>query len=276
MALLSFLLGAAYARKFLEARATLAMNQMTSIEQHNREIHENIEYWNRKPLLQRIYADFYREIAARVNPSVPGTIVELGSGMGNIKERLPNCITTDVFPNPWLDAVENAYSLSFRDSSVGHLILFDVWHHLEFPGTALREFYRVLRPEGRLIVFDPAMGLFGRMVFGMFHHEPLALRDRIAWYAPASFSAEAHRYYAAQGNASRIFGGHEFRDRLEDWRVLEIRYFSALSYLASGGLRGPQFYPEALLPVLQGIDRMLSRFPLLASRMLVVLAKGPK
>ncbi len=28
--------------------------------------------------------------------------------------------------------MENAYSLSFADRSVANLILFDVWHHLEF------------------------------------------------------------------------------------------------------------------------------------------------
>jgi SAM-dependent methyltransferase len=193
--------------------------------------------------------------------------------MGSIKESLPDCITTDVFPNPWLDAVENAYALTFKDASVAHLILFDVWHHLEFPGTALREFHRVLKPGGRLIVFDPAMGLFGRIVFGLFHHEPLGLRSPITWEAPDSFIPATHQYYAAQGNASRIFSENTFRGRLQDWHVSEIRYFSGLAYLASGGLRGPQLYPEVLLPVLQGTDRMLSRISLLASRMLVVLEK---
>ena len=196
--------------------------------------------------------------------------------MGTIKECLPDCITTDVFPNPWLDAVENAYALTFEDASVAHLILFDVWHHLEFPGTALREFHRVLKPGGRLIVFDPAMGLFGRIVFGLFHHEPLGLRNPITWEAPDSFAANTHRYYAAQGNASRIFRGDVFRDRLKDWSIFELKCFSGLAYLASGGLRGPQLYPGALLPVLQGLDRILSPIPFLASRMLVVLEKRHK
>ena len=258
-------------RRDREIPDTAPMN--SNIEQHNREIHENLEHWRRKPLLRRIYREFHHEIAARVKPNTPGIIAELGSGMGTIKECLPDCITTDVFPNPWLDAVENAYALTFKDASVGHLILFDVWHHLEFPGTALREFHRVLKPGGRLIVFDPAMGLLGRIVFGLFHHEPLGLRNPITWEAPDLFLAGAHRYYAAQGNASRIFGGEPFRGRLKDWDISEIRYFSGLAYLASGGLRGPQLYPEALLPVLQWTDRMLSRIPSLASRILVVLEK---
>jgi SAM-dependent methyltransferase len=244
-----------------------------SLEQHNVEIHENRRHWERKPLLRKVYSQFGREIAKRVDPTQAGLLVELGSGMGNIKEHLPHCITTDVFPNPWLDRVENAYDLNFPDGAVSHLILFDVWHHLQYPGTALREFYRVLTERGKVIIFDPAMGVLGRFVFGHFHHEPLGLSDEIQWEAPASFSRHCPDYYAAQGNASRIFGSNAFRDRLDSWRVAEVKYFSALAYLGSGGFRGPQLYPMVGLPLLNRADFFLSRFPGLASRMLVVLEK---
>jgi SAM-dependent methyltransferase len=242
------------------------------LEQHNREIHENRRHWERKPLLQRVYSQFYRAIAAHIVPSVPGLIVELGSGMGNVKEHIPQCITTDVFANPWLDRVENAYALSFPDATVGHLILFDVWHHLQYPGTALREFARVLAPNGRIILFEPAMGLIGRFVFGCFHHEPLGLKDPIEWEAPSGSAPAA--YYAAQGNASRVFGTDAFKGRLGDWRIAEVAYFSGLGYVASGGFRGPQLYPAAALPLLNGIDSILSKASSLASRMLVVLERN--
>ena len=132
-----------------------------SLEQHNIEILQNRELWEKKALLRKVYSEFYSEITRRVNPACPGVTVELGSGMGNIKQHIPQCITTDIFPNPWLDGVESAYHLSFDHGEVGHLILFDVWHHLRYPGTALKEFARVLTPEGRIILFEPAMGLIG-------------------------------------------------------------------------------------------------------------------
>ena len=244
-----------------------------SLEQHNIEILENRRFWEKKPLLRKVYSQFYGEIARRLNPAVSGRIVELGSGMGNIKEHIPSCIITDIFPNPWLDRVESAYQLSFDRGEVGHLILFDVWHHLQFPGTALEEFARVLAPGGRIILFEPAMGTIGRFVFGHFHHEPLGMQEVIEWNAPDDFPGNEPGYYAAQGNASRVFGSSDFKDMLRMWRITEVEYFAGIAYLASGGFRGPQLYPEILLPLVNLMDSALSRFPKLASRMLVVMER---
>jgi SAM-dependent methyltransferase len=242
-----------------------------NIEQHNLEILQNKEFWEKKPLLRKVYAHFYREIAREVNSTLPGFVVELGSGIGCIKQFIPEAITSDIFPNPWLDRVESAYQLSFDPGQVSHLILFDVWHHLRYPGTALKEFSRVLVPGGRIIIFEPAMGLIGRTVLGLFHHEPLGLNLEIEWTAPSNFQGQEADYYAAQGNASRIFGTAEFASELDPWRITIRKYYSGLAYVASGGFRGPQLYPERLLALFEKVDEVLSRFPRLASRMLVVL-----
>jgi SAM-dependent methyltransferase len=89
-----------------------------------------------------------------------GEIIELGSGIGNIQEVIPRCVKTDLFPNPWIDRVENEFQLSCADATVSDLILFDVFHHLRYPGTALQEFRRVLKPGDRVPIFDPYMSMF--------------------------------------------------------------------------------------------------------------------
>jgi len=244
------------------------------VEQHNLEIQANAEHWRRKPLLQKIYRDFYREIAGELRSDLPGVTVEIGSGIGNLKTVVPGALATDIFPNPWLDRIENAYAMSFEDGAVANLILFDVWHHLEFPGTALAEFQRVLVPQGRLIIFDPAMGLLGRIVYGLFHHEALALKDEIRWHAPAGFSPDKMSYYAAQGNAHRIFFSGEGASELDGWRTIRRSPFAGIPYVASGGFRGPQLFPGSLLPVMRAVDRVASRVPaLFATRLLVTLEK---
>jgi len=244
------------------------------IGRHNAEIHENLRHWSNKPLLQDIYREFHILEAGELSGSGEGIIVELGSGIGNIRETIPHCVRTDIFPNPWIDRVENAYALSFDDASVSDIILTDVFHHLRYPGAALREFHRVLRPGGRVIMLEPSVSLLGLLAFGPFHSEPLALRRPIEWDPPEDWNPNDIGYFAAQGNAGRIFRGSRYRHLLSDWRLVRTRRLSRISWVAAGGYAGPQLYPDVLYPLMRLLDRACSFFPgLFATRILVTLEK---
>jgi SAM-dependent methyltransferase len=244
------------------------------IDLHQEFIHKNSEHWNRKPLLKILYNDFYRLIAEHLSNLPASQPVELGSGLGNIKEVIPSCLRTDLFPNPWIDQVENAYKLSFDDESISDLILTDVFHHLKHPGKALEEFYRVLRKGGRVIMLEPYISLLGLIVYGAIHREPIGLSRKIEWWAPGGWAAEDIDYYAAQGNATRIFGGNTFRSELKAWQAIKTIRLSALAYAASGGYSGPQLYPRSILLLVKASEKILDLFPFLfATRMLIILEK---
>jgi SAM-dependent methyltransferase len=244
------------------------------IDLHQDLIEKNYEYWNQKPLLRTLYGDFYRLIAKKLSNLPDSKIVELGSGLGNIHEFIPNCLRTDLFPNPWIDQIENAYQLSFADESMSDLILTDVFHHLKYPGTALKEFSRVLRMGGRVILLEPCISALGLLVYGVLHDEPIAVTKKIEWHAPEGWSPEQIDYYAAQGNASRIFLGKRFHHRLGDWKKIETQRLSAIAYAASGGFSKPQLYPTSALPLIRKLEKVLDLFPILfATRLLVTLEK---
>ena len=248
--------------------------QMEPVDQHNCEIQRNLEHWRRKPVLSRIYRTFHELIARNLAIQSSGLTVEIGSGIGNIKEVIPHCVRTDLFPNPWIDCVQNAYCLSWADGSVANLILFDVFHHLRYPGTALEEFHRVLMPGGRVIIFDPCVSILGLFVYGHLHHEPLGLKDAIQWIPRGEWSPRDVDYYAAQGNATRVFLRGEFDPGLSAWTVVTRRRFSAISYATSGGYSRPQMYPASAFPIMRLVDRMCDLIPwLFATRLLVVIEK---
>jgi SAM-dependent methyltransferase len=240
-----------------------------SLTQHQVEIQRNREAWQRKPLLREIYAGFYRRILARIDPALPGRVVEIGSGVGNLKTHLPSAIGSDLFPNPWLDVVCDGYELPFREATISHLILFDVFHHLRAPNAFLKEARRVLVRGGPLILLEPYLSWSSYLVYAFLHHEPVALGE------PIDFAEERPRprdYYAAQGNATRLFFRREAPGWPAGWTVLHAEAFASFSYLLSGGFSKPAIYPAALLSLLQRMDAGLSRWPrLFGARCLVAL-----
>lgn len=244
------------------------------INLHQELINKNHELWIRKPLLRLIYGDFYRLIASQLSNLPNDKIVELGSGLGNSRDVIPNCIRTDLFPYPWIDQIENAYKLSFENESVSDLITTDVFHHLEYPGAALNEFHRVLQKGGRLIMLEPCISALGFLVYGALHVEPVAITNTINWLPPEGWSPDHINYYAAQGNATRIFINNGYGSKLENWRKIKTIRLSAIAYAASGGYSQPQLYPTRLLPLIKNLGKFLDLFPtLFATRLLVILEK---
>lgn len=248
---------------------------MTTNEQHNQEIHENRKAWAEKPSLRKAYANLYQEIAENLAPRHGDSLnLELGSGMGNVKQFIPDCITSDIFANPWLDRQEDAYSLSFPAESLANLILFDVWHHLQYPANALKEASRTLKPKGRLLIMDPAMSALGLLVYGLFHHEPLGYTTQFLKTPLKLGDTSTLPYFAAQSSAHRLLLRQEIPALLNNWKIVQTSQITSLAYLASGGFRGPQLYPDPLLPAVLTLDRLLSYIPsLFAARLLVVLEK---
>lgn len=65
-------------------------------------------HWERSPSLRWIYGQFYgraRELAKS------GPILELGSGIGRIKEFWPEVVTSDVTKTRFVDRIVDAYSI---------------------------------------------------------------------------------------------------------------------------------------------------------------------
>src|SRR5258708_5132082 len=105
--------------------------------------------WERKPVLRAIYHDYYQRI---VSHTEPGRTLEIGGGSGNLKQYMPDVVSTDILPGSWLDARADAQRLPFRDGTFDNIVLVDVLHHIERPAEFFGESCRVLRRGGRIVM----------------------------------------------------------------------------------------------------------------------------
>src|SRR5262245_8008415 len=95
---------------------------------------------------------------------LPEPILEIGSyqvegqeDISDLRRLFAGCeyIGTDMRPGPGVDQVENVESLSFFDGSVGTVIALSVFEHVAHFWRGLDEIYRVLRPDGALLICCP-------------------------------------------------------------------------------------------------------------------------
>ncbi|MCE5327940.1 MAG: class I SAM-dependent methyltransferase [Planctomycetaceae bacterium] len=231
--------------------------------------------WEKKPAVRKMYRRWYAMIVQRLCPA--GPTVELGCGCGNFKEYYPQALATDSFATPWCDRTADACNLPFDAASVGNLVLFDVLHHLGVPTAFFEQACRVLAPGGRVVIIEPAVGWFSRLIYRYCHHEPVdAGADPLCTVPPPRAPADFANTIAATILFDRRLD--EFAARFPALRVVERRWFSSLSYPMIGGFRRFCLLPAwAVAPAAAAEDFLIQRLGLkgLAMRMLVVLEKSP-
>ena len=230
--------------------------------------------WNQNDLLRTLYGRWYRKMVDLASP-VPGKRLEIGGGIGNFKDYDPDCLSTDIFPYPWLDARSDAQELPFRDASVSNIFLFDVLHHIPSPTRFVEEAERVLTPGGRVILMEPYISPFSNVVYSRFHPEdhdlstdPFSLSDQ----------SSADPLDGDQAIPTIMFWKRraEFESRFPSFRIEHSERLAYLAYPLSGGFRRKPLLPAAFL---KRVDALEEHFGFLSSmlafRCLTVLIKSP-
>ena len=234
------------------------------------EEHERV--WQRRPLLRRIYIDWFRAIAAEL-ASVPGSTVELGAGTAHLKDVVPAAVATDVEPTPWAEAVVDAEAMPYADGEVANLVLVDVFHHLRAPARFLDEAARVLADGGRVVTLEPYCSQLSTVAYKRFHHELLDLSGP-AFDDDARVGERPLDANIARPTLAFFRHDDELARRWPELRLVRRRLLSALAYPLSGGYSRRQLVPAAAYTPLTALERLLAPvLPLVAFRCLVVLER---
>lgn len=228
--------------------------------------------WERKPSLRLVYGDFFDRIAASTGP---GKTLEIGGGIGNLKERLADVISTDVQFAPWLDAVADAQRLPFAEATFDNLVMLDVLHHLEFPSLFFREANRVLRVGGRIVMAEPAITLGSTLFLRLFHQEPVRMRHNPLTIGVPDTCRDP--YDANQAIPTLLVTRYreQFHDAYPTLRIARTYWFSLAAYPLSGGFKSWSLISEPFAKLALGLERRLEPWlgRLFGFRILIVVEK---
>jgi len=228
--------------------------------------------WARKPVLRTIYDDFYTRISACCQP---GRTIEIGGGIGNLKQQLKEVISTDVQWAPWLDCVADAQRLPFAAGCAANIVMVDVLHHLEFPLAFFREAARVLQPGGRVIMVEPAISWGSTLFYRFLHREPV--RSRADVLVNGSPRADRDPYDSNQAIPTVIATREQerFHRVMPELKIERVDWFSFAAYPLSGGFQAWTLLTPALARALLAVERRLEpalgRF--MGFRMMLVVEK---
>lgn len=126
---------------------------------------------------------FVRGVAAGLSPGT--LLVDAGAGECAYRPLFPHCrylgIDLAVGEREWdygkLDAAARLERLPLRDASVDAVLCTQALEHLEWPREAVAEFYRVLRPGGRLYLTAPMSHCEHQIPYDFFRYTSYGLRS---------------------------------------------------------------------------------------------------
>jgi len=207
------------------------------------------------PFLNRVYRHWYARLIERLDGRLKGrNLVEIGSGGGFLKRLLPDLITSEMAGIPGVDMHLDARALPFAEGSLDALLMIDVFHHIPDAAAFLRQARFCLKPGGRIVMIEPANTLWGRFVYGRFHHEDFDPGGD--WKTRGS-----GRLSSGNGALPWIVFLRD-RDRLRrefpELRMGRTDLFMPFAYLLSGGLTFRRLLPGRAFPLVRGLEKMLS------------------
>ena len=229
--------------------------------------------WERKRVLRVVYDDFYDRIAAACHA---GLTIELGGGIGNLKQRLTDVVATDIQRAPWLDCVADAQRLPFTEACAANIVMIDVLHHLQFPVLFFREAARVLRPGGRVVTVEPAITWGSSLFYRLFHHEPVRTSAEVLDSGAPDPARDPYDSNQAIPTLLATRDRARFHRMFSVLRIASVQWFAFAAYPLSGGFKSWSLIGEEaarrMLRIEHALEPTLGR--LAGFRMLLTIEKA--
>jgi SAM-dependent methyltransferase len=224
--------------------------------------------WEKKPQIRLVYERWVN----KMRPFLPqeGSLLEVGSGSGLLRDFMPGVILSDVVNLPWIDRVVDCMRMPFDSGTLAGIIGFDLLHHIRQPHSFIDEVTRVLRPGGRAFFIEPYMTFFSFFGYKILHHESIDFKD---------YHIDNEDKDPWEGNLA--LANLVFKRDLRNWgtlhpnlKIIHRELFSLFDFTCAAGFKPYAYLPHRFFRHLVKMDDHLTRFmPLIAFRIFVVLEK---
>jgi SAM-dependent methyltransferase len=211
----------------------------------SRIIHEKI-------FLRKIYESWYQLLVSHI-PEGIGTVLEVGSGGGFLKELQKDALASEVFLVPNIDVVFDAMILPFKHESLRAVLMVDVLHHIPDPALFFNEAARCVRSGGRCLFIEPWNTPWGRWVYQNLHHEPF--NPEGGWTIPSSGPLSG-----ANGALPWILFERDrqlFVEKFPQWRIVKVTPMMPLAYLISGGVSMRSIMPGWAYRLVRAFEKLI-------------------
>ena len=206
-----------------------------------------------KPFLKAIYDEWYAMLAREL-PAGEGLVVEFGSGGGYATQFIPGLVTSEVFASPGVQVVSNAQAMPFADGTLRGVVMTNVLHHMPRVRSFFAEATRCLRPGGKILMIEPWVTSWSKIVYTRLHHEPFD-PNSAEWTfpprGPLSGANNAMPWIVFERDRAR------FEAEFPELSVEKIRPFMPFRYLVSGGVTMRNLMPGFTHGAWLGLENLL-------------------
>jgi SAM-dependent methyltransferase len=236
-----------------------AKDRATTLRNRARlDANRNLLFWYRE-----LYRDQFKNLPSPETLS----ILEIGSGTSPLKQFHSNIVTSDILQLDYLDLVFDCHEIdkldAIKDNSLDVITLTNVLHHLKSPIAFLNCAAGKLKPGGKVIATEPFFSVLSTAIFKYLHHEPVDFRisepelgEVQGPLASANIALPWLIFFRRRDWLQRLKDNFDIASR-------DIRPFTALSYMATGGISHrlpvPCFFYRALFPIDLALSRSLPR-----------------
>ena len=223
-----------------------------------------------KCFLRQIYEEWYEAISTLL-PTGIDPVLELGSGGGFLSDFVPEVITSEIFYSLHVRVVLDGAQLPFVNGSLGGIVMTDVLHHLSQPRQFFTEANRCVRSGGLMIMIEPWVTPWSRLVYSKLHHEPF-FPEAVEWTFPRrgvlSGANSALPWIIFERDRTR------FEREFPQWQIHTIKPFMPFRYLLSGGVSLRSLMPGWSFALWRNVENLFRPWmKSLAMFALIVLVK---